>query len=371
MNGVKEKARILIVATFPPPVHGSAVISQYIRDSKVINENFDCDYVNISLSKDVDLIGEWSFYKIGRYAIALLQLLSHLFRHRYDLCYLAITCHGIGFLKDAPFVLLCKVFGNKIVIHQHNKGMSKDVERWPYRWLLPLCYKEAKVILLSWRLYPDIERIVARENVCICPNGIQEVEYVFKERNNDVIHLLFLSNLIASKGVLVLLDALKILKDNGYSLICDFVGGETKEIDRGQFEDEVNKRGLDNMVYYRGPKYGKGKTKYLSNADIFIFPTFYEKECFPLVLLEAMQYGLPVVTTDEGGIPDMVEDGASGLICKVNNVEILATYLSNLIISKDKRLAMGKKGYELYKNNYTLEVFSSKLNEILKNACNG
>lgn len=91
-------------------------------------------------------------------------------------CYLAITCHVLGFLKDAPFVQLCKLFGRKVVIHQHNKGMSGCIERWPYRWLIPYIYKRTRVILLSWYLYPDIEKAVRREQVVICPNGIPETE---------------------------------------------------------------------------------------------------------------------------------------------------------------------------------------------------
>lgn len=118
------------------------------------------------------------------------------------------------FLKDAPFVLLCKLFRRKIVIHQHNKGMSRDVERWPYRWLMPWIYRNTKVILLSWRLYPDIKKIVEKDQILICSNGIPDTlqEELEAKRNNRIPHLLFLSNLMVSKGVIVLLDALEILK---------------------------------------------------------------------------------------------------------------------------------------------------------------
>lgn len=59
-------------------------------------------------------------------------------------CYFAITCNGSGFIKDAPFVLLCKLFRRKVVIHQHNKGMSGCVDKQPYKWLLPLSNIEPK-----------------------------------------------------------------------------------------------------------------------------------------------------------------------------------------------------------------------------------
>lgn len=363
-----RKPRVLFVASFPPPVHGSSLMSQYILDSKVINGAFDCDCVNLSTSRKMDEIGKQDISKLWRLVSALIREFWLLTTHHYDLCYLAITCHGIGFLKDAPFVLLCKLFGRKIVIHQHNKGMANDADRWPYRWLLPLVYNNTKVILLSSRLYADIEKVVPRQNVIICPNGIPDADYIYEERNNGVTKILFLSNLIESKGVLVLLDALKLLKDKGLQFICDIVGGETREINAKRFFDEVNNRGLNGMVSYHGKQYGKDKEAFLRNADILAFPTFYQNECFPLVLLEAMQYGLPIVTTDEGGILDMVEDGVNGLICEKNDSVSLAERLELLINDEELRVRIGRVNMSKYKEQFKLDVFENKMAQIIKDA---
>jgi len=365
------RPRVLFVGTLPPPIHGSAVVSQQIKDSELINETFQCDWVNLGTSRRMDEIGKQSFSKLFRFMGAWSRTLWLLIRHRYAFCYLAITCHGVGFLKDAPFVLLCKLFHKKIVIHQHNKGMSKDVDRWPYRWLLPLCYNNTKVILLSWYLYPDIERIVPKENVLICPNGIK-VNAGNSIRNNKnkanrIIRLLFLSNLIKSKGVIVLLDALKILAEKGYSFQCDFVGGETKEIDANRFAEEVDTRQLNKNVLYHGRKYEDEKDSFFANADIFVFPTFYDNECFPLVLLEAMSYGLPCVSTSEGGIADIVLDGESGLISERRNPESLADSIRKLIDDPDLRKKMGEDGYNKLQKYFTYEVFEKRIESILMN----
>lgn len=193
MKKNKKKTKILFVATFPPPVHGSAMMSKYIKKSNLINEAFDCDYINLSTSRRMDEIGKKNISKFFRFVKSYLCLLCKLMTNRYALCYLAITCHGLGFIKDVPFVLLCKFFRRKIVIHQHNKGMSKDVNRQPYKWLLPVVYKNTKVILLSWYLYDDISPVVKKEDVFICPNGIPETfkEEPHFERNNEIPHILF------------------------------------------------------------------------------------------------------------------------------------------------------------------------------------
>lgn len=367
-NGRMNKKKILFIGALPPPVHGSAVVSQQIKDSKLINDVFECDWVNLSTSRRMDEIGKKTLAKSFRLLGALCKEFRLLLTHRYDLCYLAITCHGSGFLKDSPFVLMAKLFRKKIIIHQHNKGMANDVGKWPYRWLIPLCYKNTRVILLSWHLYPDIEKIVPKENVVICPNGIKIEEFngssvQEKPETNSVPQLLFLSNLIESKGVLVLLDALKILKDKGYILICDFVGGETKEIDSKRFTEEVNMRQLNRLVFYRGRKYGNEKEEFFKKADIFVFPSM--EDCFPLVLLEAMASKIPIVTTTEGAIPDEVKDGENGLIAQKNNAESLATCISKLIDAPELRKKMGQSGRKRLELMFSEEIFEKRMKDIL------
>lgn len=365
-----SKKRILFITPLPPPVHGSAMVSQYIKDSKCIRESFECDFVNLSTSRKMDEIGKQSIMKIFRFLGSYLNVFFKLLFNRYDFCYLAITCYGIGFLKDAPFVLLCKLFGRKVVIHQHNKGMSKFVDKQPYKWLLPLVYKKTKVILLSWHLYEDISKVVKREQVLICPNGIPEISEAksIDERNYKVVQLLFLSNLIESKGVYVLLDACKILKDKGYKFICNFVGGETKEINRSVFQKAVNERGLDEAVIYQGPKYGNEKEEYWNAADIFVQPTY--EDCFPLTIVEAMQHGKPIVATDEGAVPDLVVDGINGFVCERRDVKSLANALELLLVDKALRVKMGLAGYGLYKSKFTLNAFEKNINDIFNKILN-
>ena len=418
------KPRILFIAPLPPPVHGSAMVSKYIKDSAKVQSVAQCDWVNLSTSRRMDEIGKGGAMKLLRFMGAYLKTLWLLLTHRYDLCYLAITCHGIGFLKDAPFVWLCKMFGCKVLIHQHNKGMSNCIDRWPYRWLIPYIYKRARVMLLSWHLYPDIAKVVKREQVVICANGIAAEQQVKCEdsqvnvalprlnaaeqrliatgsqvnvaeqrlgvnqlQGDDSpatalrltsssaainrseaaslpVNLLFLSNLIPSKGVYVLLDACRILKDKGLDFQCNFVGGETKEIDRARFEAEVQRRGLEGMVRYEGPKYGEEKEEYWRSSDVFVQPTF--EDCFPLTIVEAMQHGLPVVSTDEGAVPDMVADGVNGFVCERKDVSGLAGALERLITDASLRMRMGEVGRKRYEEEFTLERFEERFAECLR-----
>lgn len=359
-----KKYRVLFIATLPPPVHGSSMVSQQIKDSAIFNDVFDADYVNLGTSRNICEIGKGgvilNLKKLLRFVGILLKSFILLLINEYDLCYCAITCKGIGFLKDAPVVLLCKLFRRKIIIHQHNKGMSEYVDRPLYRWLLPLVYKDVKVILLSWYLYPDIERVVMKENVMICPNGVRLIDgLAFVREPSKTPHILYLSNLLVEKGVLVLLDALKNLKDKGYSFICDFVGSETKDINYLRFYQEVQERDLINFAIYHGRKYGKDKSIFYERAEIFVLPSF--NEAFPLVNIEAMEYNLPVISTRVGGIPDEIIDGVTGYIIEPKNVISLTESLERLLVNPILRKEMGNAGRKLLEEKYTEEIFEKRI----------
>lgn len=370
-----NRPRALYIATFPPPVHGSSVVSMQIKNSKVINDVFDGDYVNLGISHKMEEVGKGglrlSAMKLFRFVSAFFRTFCLLLTHRYNLCYCAITVNGIGFLKDAPFVLLCHLFGCKIVIHQHNKGMAHFVEKPLYKWLYKHVYRGVKVILLSDYLYEDISAIVDRQNVMVCANGIKPSgDKNIKDRGDwsdaKLPHILFLSNLIESKGCLVLLDACSILRSRGHRFVCDFIGGDSKEISKERFQKEITERGLTENVIYHGRKYGSDKDEFWARASIFAFPTYYYNECFPLVLLEAMEKGLACISTIEGGIRDIIQDGITGLIVERQNPQALADALEKLLLNPALCQKMGEAAYEKYQREFTLETFEKNMLDCMK-----
>lgn len=96
-----DKFKVKAFHTFHNPTSASGTwlryMSQYVKDSKLINKTFNCDYVNLSTSRRMDEIGKKPLLKMVRFIWAYCIVLGKLMYHRYDLCYLAITCHGIGF----------------------------------------------------------------------------------------------------------------------------------------------------------------------------------------------------------------------------------------------------------------------------------
>ena len=290
------------------------MVGQYIHDSETLASAFDCRFINLTTASGMGDIGRFRLKKIRPFLRLLRRIRRSVKDQRPEFVYVTPNAKGSPFYKDFVVVMMLKRMGCRVVAHYHNKGVASRQDRTLDDWLYRRFFRGLRVILLSEKLYPDIRKYVRREDVSFCPNGIPSGAAPTAKASHDVPQILFLSNLLVDKGVLVLLDALQDLQARGVRFRCDLVGGETAEIDSSLLEEALRTRGLQESVSYRGRRVGAEKEAFLAGADIFVFPTFYLNECFPLVLLEAMAHGLPCISTDEGAITDIIDDGVTGLI---------------------------------------------------------
>jgi glycosyltransferase involved in cell wall biosynthesis len=337
------RPRVLFLLHLPPPTHGSSLVGLSIKDSKAIHAEFDCAYVNLLASKQVAESGKVSVGKLFRFALIWWAVLREVVFSRPKICYLALSTTGVAFLRDVLIIATLRLFGVRRVFHLHNKGVSAQRSGLLSKLLYPFAFGGAQVILLSPRLYADVQRYVPRERIHICPNGIASAVAATEPHGSgtaDEVQLLFLSNLIESKGVFDLLDACALLKQKGLAFRCTLVGGE------GDIGAERLRLAIE-------------------SGEIFVLPTYYPSECFPLVLLEAMSHGLVVVTTDEGGIPDIVDDGSTGFVVAARNPPALAQRLAQLIESRVLRGEMGQQARRKYLRDFTLESFERRFLSIL------
>lgn len=365
------KKRVLFILHLPPPVHGAAMVGQFIRESKTINERYDCRYINYTTASSLQDIGGRGFVKLKRIFKIYGEVIETIETFKPDLVYITPNSKGGAFyFKDVPIVTYIKLRGIKILAHYHNKGVALYQRRIIDNYLYKHFFYRIKVILLAEELYPDIKKYVNREDVCICPNGIPVTNSITSSKNaNRDVSILFLSNLLINKGVLTLLDALKLLNDSGKHFVCNFVGGETAEMDAKCFAEEVRKRGLDNRVCYKGRLFGEAKEAIFIASDIFVLPSF--DEAFPLVNLEAMSYGLPVISTNVGGIPSEIVNGVNGLLCEPRDVEGLFNCIAKLIDDGVLRNVFGKNGFKRYSSNFTICSFIDRFVEIIDNEIKG
>lgn len=356
---------------FPPPINGAAMVGKYIRESELINSTFDSEYVNLTTSFSLNKIGKGGLSKFFTALKIQFKVMKALLNENYDLCYMTLTAKGVGFYKDLFVVATLKLFRKKIIYHFHNKGVALNSKNIFNHYLYKFAFQNTQSILLSPSLLQDIERYVRPEAVHFCANGIPTVsnltDQLIKTNTSSALNLLFLSNMMTEKGVFILLKACRLLKERGLNFVCHFVG-EWSDISEKLFLESVQKNNLNKHVFAHGKKYNEEKLAFFSHSCVFVFPTYYHNECFPLVLLEAMEHGLAVVSTPEGGIADIVDDGKTGFLVPQKNVKALADKLELLIKQPVLCTQMGVNGRKRYEEHFTLELFEQNMKSILEKA---
>jgi len=360
-----QDKKILFILHLPPPIHGASMVGQFLVDSDMIKKRFITKHVNLGVTKSLREQKDVSFGKIYHFLKLFKQCLTSYRSYKPDLVYITLASNGLGFYKDALIVLMLKAQGAKLLYHFHNKGIRNHQHKLIDNLLYWYVLRKVEIIITSKRLYPDLKKYVNEYMVHYCHNGIPKIDNELKirdlNRDNRPTKILFLSNLIETKGVYTLLQACRYLHDRNVNFHCTFIGGEG-DITAVELQSKIESLGLLNRVRYEGKKFGDEKHIAFENADIFAFPT--HNDCFPLVLLEAMQHSMPIVSTPEGGIPDIVEDNVSGFLVPQNDPECLADKLELLINDVVLQLEMGKKGFEKYQEQFTVGIYEENLAKI-------
>lgn len=355
----------------PPPVHGAAMVGQWIHDSKIINNAFDCNYINLSASKEINEIGKIKIQKIRFFFSNITDIIKTIKKYKPDLCYLTPSTWDWGFYRDWILIQTLKLFKCNIVIHFHNKGNPHFGSRWYNKILYKIFFKNIKCIFIAKNLTDEFKEYLSPENIFICPNGIPvtQPKPVNRENVHNPFTFIFLSNMIESKGVVVLLKSCQRLKQQGYKFKCNFIGrwSDVTEKDFAQYLDRFD---LKDCVKAFGPKYGKEKEAFLIESDALVFPTYYEGETFGLVLLEGMEFSMPCISTYEGSIPLIIQDHETGLLVLPQNVEDLTIKMEWLINHPEAGLEMGQKGRQRFLEHYTLSVFEHQMLKILTSCIN-
>ncbi|MBK8501582.1 MAG: glycosyltransferase family 4 protein [Saprospiraceae bacterium] len=366
---VRITERVLYIMQLPPPVHGSNLMNKSVYNSKLLNQHFLTDLVNLKFSKSSRDIEKFTFQKLFKVGYYALLIIKKIILHKPDLIYFTMAPRGFAFYRDGLYIFILKTLRQNIVLHLHGKGIKKTADRNILnKWICKALFKKVHVISLSNQLTEDI-RDFCDSTPFIIPNGIANPVFSLSyiRTKNTIPQILFLSNYIQEKGILVLLDALYILNKKGYDFSARLVGAPG-DISIEYLEKYLHDHQLAQKIVVVGPKYDQDKIVEFQQADIFVFPTFYSNEAFPLVNLEAMQYSLPIISTDEGGISDMLRDSDAGFIVKAKDPEALANKIAILLIDKDLREQMGNNAFHHFSNNYTLDRFEANMKRVFDQA---
>jgi len=276
----------------------------------------------------------------------------------------------VPILRDMATLLVLRRFRRKLILVFHASGLCERVSSW--RGILAWLFRKAffspdAAVRKSLLNPPDGEFIEARA-IYTVPNGWADQFERFRKRKatNFVPVILFVGLIREDKGVEVLLEAGSAeLRARGRKFRVQFVGEFSSEEYQQELLSEVTEKGLEQCVDFCGRKIDDEKWAHYRSADIFCFPTHYSSESFGNVLVEAMMFELPVVSTNWRGIPSIVEDGITGFLTDIKDPAAIANSLRRLLDDEELRRSMGREGRERYLEKFTVETYVEKTREVV------
>lgn len=299
--------------------------------------------------------------RLSTAAVAMFRFLRLLVLRKIGL----VHCHAAmkgSFWRKSAFALIARSTGIPVVFHLHGSEMKTFVHRQPklvqrlIGWILA---RQSVVVVLSQSWADYVHSISPEAAVQVLPNYVALPELPLnREPVGNVVRLLFLGLVGTRKGVYDLLPAFRQAATAQGAM--ELTIGGNGEVEQAQML--AKELGVLDCVHFAGWVSGDDKFRLLQQADIYVLPSY--NEGLPMSILEAMSWGVPVISTRVGGIPELINDGKDGILIEAGDQKALATAISHLASDTRARHAMGLAARNRVVTGYSKEIVLPRLEEI-------
>jgi glycosyltransferase involved in cell wall biosynthesis len=260
----------------------------------------------------------------------------------------------------------------EVFYHYHTKGINEYVSASERNLKLTRFFvKDVNLVLLSPLLEKDFEKVKTYRKVYFLPNGVEDPlenedleAYISKKYAEvETVDALYLAHMMKEKGYWEVLELAKATKEQK---IRYHFAGSWKEVESEvEFFTFVKEHGLEEQVVYHGFVSGEQKDTLFRKAHLLLYPS--KNDAFPLTLLESLSYCVPVIATDEGSIPYIL-DGKSGIVLHdVNDLSKALEEAKEHFVNEEIAQYCRKR----YLENFSLEQFEENLVELLGSSDRG
>lgn len=303
----------------------------------------------------------------------ILKCLWLLFQPYGSILYFTCSRSNFGFIKDF-FIIWISHFKSMIIInHIHGsdfhtfssqKGIIGTIIRLTYRRITHtiILLKEMENQLSNFPgvKYSIIPNCYPGEMDIFGLDFVKSVPFV----------ITYFSNLMYSKGIINFLESAQSLINQGYNVKFKIAGYFMSDefFSEDKIKNEFFKRlngsnDYSGSIAYLGPLSGDSKNQLLAESSVFVLPTFYRSEAFPISIIEAMRMGNAIITTNFKYLPYLVNE-KNGIIIPPNDNSSLTMAISDLVTDKEKLVKIQKFNTEEAINYYSQKNFLGRINDL-------
>ncbi|MBN1824289.1 MAG: glycosyltransferase family 4 protein [Endomicrobiales bacterium] len=379
MRPNQNKRKVLVLGYLPPPYEGTAKLTELVVNSGLLKDEFDVSFLPYFKRKKTEGRGKLGPVGVVNNVFNIASLLWRLLTVHPDAVYMPVAQNRYGFFRDSIVILIGKMFGAKICAHFHGGDFRSfydslgGIYKLYVRRVLALV---DRLILLGNRIVERFRGLVKDEQIRVLYNCVPyQVERAKAGRiHGKRFNVLFMGYLSKAKGALDLVKAAEIVLKEHNKDILFVMCGEPVEIERNivfiedphrgysRMMEIIEKNGISGYFKMPGPVSGEAKKEYFTNADLFVYPS-YAEGC-PVAVLEAMAYGLPVITTPVGALGEMLKEGQNCFFVEPGDYEGLSRLIMNCRSDRVRLEDMGRRNMELVRDRYNSQEFLRGLKNI-------
>lgn len=368
---LSNKPSLLLMGQTPPPWHGQAVATQilFLHDWK----DFDVHRLRMEFSEEMQEVGRFQWKKI-RHLFQLIRNARKILRQNPGsiLLYPPASAKWIPFLRDVVFLASVRYLVGSTIFIFHASGLPVFAKAGFFRRLLSSAvYHGADVSLeVAEEALPPHQVFNARSWQW-CPCGIEVPDLLRKPRTSTApLNILFVGSLQEGKGILEILRTAALLKSRGleknfkFRVVGKWFSSEFESESR-RLRDDLQ---VGEMVEFAGQMIAEEKWDAYAEADVFFFPTHYVSEATPIVLMEALGAGLPVISTLWAGIPPMLAGCETACLLPIRSPDRYADALAELGATRTEGGNVAEISRAFYQKNFLPQRFIERVEKALHQA---
>lgn len=345
---IHKKNKVLIIATSRKTRGGITSVVKAHETGEQWKE-FHCKWIETHVDKNI----------LNKLFFFLKAFFLYLFSLPFNDLVHIHTSEPSSAIRKIPFVFLAKLFKKKIIVHFHSFSPETTINS-KYEQVYKYLFCRADfVLVLSEYWNKEIEQAFnLGDKVKVLYNPCSEPDLGMKYPKQK--YILYAGTVNARKGYSDLIKAFALIAPIFPQWKIIFAGNG--EIEQGKsLAKELN---IEAQTIFLGWISGEEKSKAFQEASVFCLPSYAEG--FPMAVLDAWAYGLPIVTTPVGGLPDVLIDKKNALVFQPGDIQKLAQQLQRIIEDETLRKTIEEQSVSLAKDVFNQTVICNQLGNIYK-----